>query len=204
METATIKKFEAREQILETLQKDRELAGADMSGLDLSCIKLMAANLFGADLHNSNLANAKIVFTDMSNVNLANANLEDAWIGGTSLRDANLRGAHMSAAKVTAVHMHDADLTGADLSDSRLIAVDVTGADFTDAKMENATALVEWKDAKVQPADLPEPIKPPHWLPFVFAAVVGLGVFLILRRRNAAIATPTIRSKKQNKPFRTI
>jgi len=120
----------------------------------------------------------------MSNVNLANAHLEDARIGGASLRNANLRGAHMTAAKVTAVDMHDADLTGADLSESRLIAVDVTGADFTDAKTANATTLVEWKDAKVQPADLPEAVKPPRWLPFVFASIVGLSVLLMLRRRK--------------------
>ena len=90
----------------------------------------------------------------------------------------------MRAAKLAAVDMHDADLTGADLSESRLIAVDVTGADFTGARTTDATMLVEWKDAKVQPADLPEPVEPPPWLPFVFVGIVGLVVLLILRRRK--------------------
>ena len=90
----------------------------------------------------------------------------------------------MPAAKVTAVHLHDADLTGADLSESRLISVDVTGADFTDVNTTDATMSVEWKDAKAQPANLQEPIKPPRWLLFVFAGVVGLGVLLVVRRRK--------------------
>ena len=34
METATIRKFESREEILESLKEERDLAGADMSSLD--------------------------------------------------------------------------------------------------------------------------------------------------------------------------
>ena len=34
------------------------------------------------------------------------------------------------------------------------------------------------------PADLPEAIEPPPWLPFVFVGIVGLIVLLLLRRRK--------------------
>ncbi len=80
--------------------------------------------------------------------------------------------------------MQDADLTEADLSESHLIAVDVTGADFTNAETTNAMMLVEWDNAKVRPADLPEKVKPPAWLPFVFVGVVGLVAVLMLLQRK--------------------
>ena len=76
------------------------------------------------------------------------------------------------------------------------VRVDVTGSSSFGAPTQiasfagstnvtdEATMLVEWKDAKVQPANLPEIPTPPRWLPFVFAGFVGLGVFLFLRRRK--------------------
>ena len=51
MEVVSTKKFESREQIMESLQEERDLSGTDMSGLDLSGIKLMGLNMKGADLH---------------------------------------------------------------------------------------------------------------------------------------------------------
>ncbi|NIT62142.1 MAG: hypothetical protein GWN00_39900, partial [Aliifodinibius sp.] len=51
MEPVLTKKFESREQIMESLEKERDLTGADMSGLDLAGIKLVGLNMHEADLH---------------------------------------------------------------------------------------------------------------------------------------------------------
>ena len=50
MTEVTSRRFESRQQIMESLKIERNLAGADMSGLDLSGIKLMGINMKGADL----------------------------------------------------------------------------------------------------------------------------------------------------------
>jgi hypothetical protein len=62
--------------------------------------------------------------------------------------------------------------------------VDVTGADFSDVNMTGARAAVNWADAKVQPAVLPESFPmPPPWLPLVIVgSIVTLVAILILRR----------------------
>jgi hypothetical protein len=91
----------------------------------------------------------------------------------------------MNAVKIAAVDLKEADLTRADLSQSRLIAVDVTGADFSDVKTTDAQAAVAWSDAKVLPADLPEPIAmPPRWLPFLILGTLAIVAVLIMRRRK--------------------
>jgi uncharacterized protein YjbI with pentapeptide repeats len=181
------KKFGSRDEIMESLRQERNLAGADMSELDLSGIKLMGLNMKGADLHGSNLTQATLAGADMSEVNLTNAHLDKARIAGASLRAANLRGATLNEAQVAGVDMQDADLTGADLSQSKLMGVGVRGADFSKVKTTDARAAVNWADAKVQPAELPEPLTPPRWLPFLFLGVgITLLVFFLRRRKNKA------------------
>ena len=181
------KKFESRDQIMESLREERNLAGADMSELDLSGIKLVGLNMKGADLHGSNLSHAILAGADMSEVNLTNAHLDKARIAGTSLRAANLRGATLIAAQVAGVDLQDANLAGADLSQSRLMGVGVKGADFSEVKTTDARAAVNWAEAKVQPAELPEPLSPPRWLPLL---ILGVGITLLLfflrRRKNQA------------------
>lgn len=183
MDVVPTKKFVSRDEIINSLKTDRNLAGADMSNLDLSGIKLMGLSLKGADLHNSNLSKATLAGADLSHVNLANAHLEDARIAGANMESANLRGAHMNAAKIVGVNLHEADLTGADISQSRLVGVNVAAADFSDVKTVGAQTAVKWEDAKVQPDVLPDPIPmPPRWLPI---AAIGALSFAILLTKLA-------------------
>ncbi|UCF26826.1 MAG: LPXTG cell wall anchor domain-containing protein, partial [Chloroflexota bacterium] len=56
--------------------------------------------------------------------------------------------------------------------------VNVSGADFSDAKTTDAHATgVDWSEASVPPAEIPNPIPIPPWVPAVFA---GLGALLVL------------------------
>jgi LPXTG-motif cell wall-anchored protein len=67
--------------------------------------------------------------------------------------------------------------------------VNVSGADFSDAKTTDAHATgVDWSKASVPPAEMPDPIPIPPWVPAVFA---GLGILLVVgivltrrRRKN--------------------
>ena len=65
--------------------------------------------------------------------------------------------------------------------------MDVTGADFSDVLTTGAHASgIDWSKAKVQPAELPEPIPTPPWVRFLVAGVVIALVFFIMRRRRKA------------------
>ena len=66
MNDGETRKFESRDEIMESLSKERNLAGADMSGLDLSGIKLLGLSMKGADLHDSNLANARTLYAEQT------------------------------------------------------------------------------------------------------------------------------------------
>ena len=182
MNQVAVQKFESRDQLVARLKEDRNLAGADMSNLDLTGIRLMGLSLKGADLHNSDLTQATLAGADLSGVNLENAQLNDVRIAGANMQSANLRGAQMTAAKMVGVNLHEADLAGADISESRLIGVNVADADFSDVKTTNAQTAVKWEDAKVQPEVLPESIEmPPPWVPFAILGAFGLVIFLISR-----------------------
>ena len=78
----------------------------------------------------------------------------------------------------------NADLTEADLTESSWFGVNVSGADFSEAKTTGARASgVDWSQANVPPAEIPEPIPVPPWLP---ALLAGIGVLFGRYPRRAA------------------
>lgn len=161
--------FESREQLAETMGRDRDLANAVFRGLDLSGMRLTALNLEGADFSDANLAG----------VVLAGANLEGGKLNNVSLQNALIAG----------VNLEGADLSNADLSGSRFFGVNVSGVDFTGAKTEGTYGLgVSWSSAKVPPAVLPEMV-PIAWLLAPLFLLFGLVTVLILfgrkKRRSA-------------------
>ena len=65
------------------------------------------------------------------------------------------------------------------------------GANFEDATTTDAQAVaVDWSKAKVPPAQIPEPLPIPPWLPAVFAGIVMLLFVVVLiivaRKRKKA------------------
>ena len=165
MSTEINNKYESREEILETLSRKRDLSGANLSGLDLSEIKLTGLKMEGANLSDTNLTKATLAAINMAGVNLAKAQLNEA--------------------RIAAVNLEDADLTGADLTESSWMGVNVTGANFEDATMTDAHAVaVDWSKAKVPPTQLPEPVPIPPWLPAVFAGIVMLFVVVLIAARK--------------------
>jgi uncharacterized protein YjbI with pentapeptide repeats len=110
-----------------------QLAGEDLSDLDLSGINLGEADLseadfFGADLSNANLKMASMPEADLSDANLSGAELYKADLSSAFLTEANLTGAYLA----------EANMSGADLRGSRLHNVDMTEADLTSANLSEA------------------------------------------------------------------
>ncbi len=104
------------------------------------------------------------------------------------MSSASLDGAQLRDTKISAVNLENADLTEADLTGSRMFAVNVSGADFSDVRTTDAQASgVDWSKARVPPAEIPEPILVPPWIPALLAGI-GLvfiaGIILARKRRK--------------------
>jgi hypothetical protein len=180
-------RIETREEAAAAINKKHGLEGADLSGLDLSQMKITGLNAEGINLSDTDLSQAVIAALNLEDVNFANAQLTQAKISAANLENANFRGAQLQGAVISGVNLESGDFTGADLSDSKWFGVNVEDADFSDAVTTGArSAAVSWSSAKVPPKEMPEPISPPSWLPALFAALVVLVVgILILAKKRA-------------------
>ncbi|WP_030007614.1 pentapeptide repeat-containing protein [Picosynechococcus sp. NKBG042902] len=92
-----------------------DLAGADLSGMDLSQTNLQGVNLRGADLSQANL-------------------------GGTNLSQAQLMQANLTGINGELANFSQADLTEANLTDSCLVNADFNQANLTAATLNQANA----------------------------------------------------------------
>ncbi len=87
---------------------DCDLAGANLTGIDLSTVDLRNADLSGA-----NLGGADLSATDLRGANLAGANLSGADLSKAKLRDAEGAGINLSGANLDKADLRGIDLTGA-------------------------------------------------------------------------------------------
>jgi uncharacterized protein YjbI with pentapeptide repeats len=71
----------------------------ELAGVDLSEVDLRGESLFEADLRESNLSGAHLQGTDLRGANLQNANLAGAELINSKLEKANFRGANVNGAK---------------------------------------------------------------------------------------------------------
>lgn len=123
----------AREWTRERVQaaKPDELAGADLSELDLSGMKLAGVNLAGAILTCANLAK-----TDLAGANLSAAILADANLSSANFAQAKLCNADLVHTKLDGASFKGADLAGADFS-----LAEGAGANFENAAAAAARFL---------------------------------------------------------------
>ncbi len=136
--------------VLQAIAKDHprafigaNLAGAALSGFDLSGLYFKRALLAGAVLIRANLAGAdlagaNLVGAHLTGANLAGADLAGANLAGADLAGANLAGAYLSGAKLNGAHLTGANLAGADLSGSNLVGAHLTGANLAGADLAGA------------------------------------------------------------------
>jgi uncharacterized protein YjbI with pentapeptide repeats len=149
------------EQILEELQGDRDLSGADMSGMRLTGLNFKNANLDSADMSDSELVSvdftganlydasftganlrgadlreATFDFANFNKANLTDADLSGTNINGATFTEANLSGANLNRANISNTWFNRANLTGANLSETS--GQGVSGASFNEADLTNA------------------------------------------------------------------
>jgi len=139
---------------------NRNLAGVNFSGLDLSAVNLSGANLTKANFSNSNLAGANIsgsalVESKLVNSNLTGANLSRAELNKSDLSGANLLGADLSKSMSSLVTFRGANLADADLRGSDLQSSTFHYADLEHVKMSGSIlSQTEFYRAYLGEADL--------------------------------------------------
>jgi uncharacterized protein YjbI with pentapeptide repeats len=109
-----------------TVCPDADLAGANLSGLQLGYAEFQRANLSNADLSGTDLN-----FSNVVGANLTNADLTDNTPGFSDFTGANLTGANLTRSFWGESNLTNATLINANLTDARFINVDLTGADLS-------------------------------------------------------------------------
>lgn len=86
------------------------LAGLDLSGMDLSRASYSGVNLSGAKLKGTNLTGADLSNANLTGADLSNANLTDANLSGANLQTANLSGSTVLRTNIARSRMLGAKL----------------------------------------------------------------------------------------------
>lgn len=134
---------------------EMDLTGANLGEADLSEAELFQADLTEANLKMANMAKADLAGANLSGAALYKANLSDACLievnlTAASLGAADLRGADLRGTTLHGVDFNEADLSGANLNEADLTGSNLSRADITGANLRNAnlaaTNLTAMKD----------------------------------------------------------
>ena len=123
-----------------TIDHQSDLAGANLSGLEIVNADITQATLAGANLAGSKIVNvqsrgacferANLVKADLVGENLEGVDFRHADLSGADLSGANLRGANFMNANLSKAIFRQADLAGAYLVDINSGQTDFSGANF--------------------------------------------------------------------------
>lgn len=118
------------------------LAGADLSGMDLTDYRLTGANLAGANLRGTNLTGAILLGANLTDANLESAVLCNANLNGANLEGANLRNAELGGAGTSfaGALLRQTDIRGVDFCAGNFGA-NVTNAEFIDCIVDRNTKI---------------------------------------------------------------
>jgi hypothetical protein len=112
---------------------DRDLANAELAGVNLE-----RANLGGVNLEGANLLEANLVGAHFERARLAGANFERGQLAGARFIGAHLVGANFSGAELVGAHFERANLGGSNFRDSNLTRANLMTADLQRAKLRGA------------------------------------------------------------------
>jgi uncharacterized protein YjbI with pentapeptide repeats len=110
----------------------------DLSGANLSNVKLYGAQLNGVDLSDANLSQAHLGFAQLPSAELSNANFDKAGLKYANLKEANLSNADLSNANLKEAWLKEADLTWAYLGETTLSHATLSRANLSNAWLNSA------------------------------------------------------------------
>ncbi len=124
---------------------EADLTDAEFFQTDLTEANLKMANLSGADLSGADLTGAALYKTDLSGASLIEAVLSGANLGAAILKESDLRGTKLLGTDLEEADLSGANLSEADLTGSNLTRADITGADLRSTNLA-ATNLAGMQD----------------------------------------------------------
>jgi uncharacterized protein YjbI with pentapeptide repeats len=124
----------------------QDLTGADLSGLKLPGVDLEEAILEGADLSGADLSGARLnrcvlARADLAGTQFAGARMSGAGLGAAKLAGADFKGADLTGAAFGGADLGGADLTGATLDGADFMEATLAGADLSRATLVKTTFL---------------------------------------------------------------
>src|SRR5258708_3257439 len=119
----------------------RELSGADLSGMNLRGADLSGANLRRANLSGANLHGVDLRGVDLREADLREADLREADLRGVDLSEADLRGANLSEADLSGAELSRTNLSGADLNRVNLSKAVFNSANLREANLQRAVLI---------------------------------------------------------------
>jgi uncharacterized protein YjbI with pentapeptide repeats len=129
----------------------------DLAGADLSSINLYEADLSWTDLGGANLGNTYLESANLGVANLSSTDLSGALLGWANLHSANLRSANLYAANLDQADLRKAILTEADLSTATPHSANLTGTNLYEADLGGAELFAaNLTIANLRNADLSE------------------------------------------------
>lgn len=147
----------SKNEVQEILKGDKNLAGCDLTGLELWQFDFTSANLQGARLESAEpyvddekwYNQYALGFRKgpvMPKANLANAHMRRANLRKANLREANLTNADLRGADLSKAFLRFADLTQANLCGAKLAGADLSRAILTGVIFDDETI---WPDTFV-------------------------------------------------------
>lgn len=122
-------------------------SGSNLAGSNLTAVDLSNGFLVGAGLQGSNLSQTLLQGAFLDGVDLSGSNLTDADLAGPFLVAANLSAANLSDADLADAFLNRADLTGTNLTGTNLTGADLADVDLTGANLHGATLTgVVWSN----------------------------------------------------------
>lgn len=117
------------------------LEGVDLSRRNLTGTNLSRAKLAGADLNGADLTEARLVRANLASADLTFASLNFADLRGAVLSKADLEGATLESARMEGAFLNGANLQRAILRKANLKGAHLDGADLTRAHLNGAHGL---------------------------------------------------------------
>ncbi|MBN2264539.1 MAG: pentapeptide repeat-containing protein [Candidatus Aminicenantes bacterium] len=127
------------------------LAGANLAGANFSRAKLFRADLSQADLSRATLVKANLSQADLAGANLNGADLSGAFLVRANLSGAGLIGACLKGASLGQASLFRAKLAKSVLSQASFFKADLSQADLSEADLEGANlqeAVLEQTDLR--------------------------------------------------------
>jgi uncharacterized protein YjbI with pentapeptide repeats len=139
-QVGSIKVFDSRKVLISSKKcRNCNLAGVNLSGLNLDDVDVSGANFVDSNLDNTRLQKANFDHASLSGATLENSNCEDASFSEANLMDSNLENSNCKGASFTGANLMDSNLDSTRLQKANFGHATLSGANLNYSNCEGAS-----------------------------------------------------------------